>query len=555
MEDGEPLVQRALAARLPVELLTEIINIIAYDPIYDCRGQYLPIDSITISQVCRLWRDVALGSGGKLLWTRAPLRHNDVCVHAFMERSHPLPVSLAIELGAAGVSTTLVSLAAAVTHMDRVEEISFEAIYDETTNFNSEAEDQLRDRVYELLSDCPAPSLKKLTWSFVLDICDEPLSLPTKLFAGRVPDKLRYVRMISTAMTSQNIVLRAPLTSLELGHCMASWDSVDDLLNMLSRMPGLERFIFDNSIYPIVDNYQPSQIYTQRSVNLPYLCTLSFSPGDTPLTLSRIIFGYLHIPVNARVHLVAVINEETQQEDVTLLCDALAAHYHDNNLPDGQKFTFSAISIGLCGLNTDGLILHASHRNSTCLSLVLAEVPRRDRSGRAVMSEIVQSVLSLPITSRTTRFNIKHSNWFAMGRAADWTPLRSCMPELETICISRTALHGLAPVLLAPAQLDNTFPNLNRLYFEGLTFDKGGIAAAFFFVVLTRIAHHRAAHGHPLECILFRVCSGAAKLAEQLAVALPDVEIVHRRGSPDKRLIARKESQWDNGDADIPYPY
>ena len=91
-------------AILPAEVLTAIIvdcivhnSDFASAPFATHVDYYLPDTALSISHVCRMWRGIALGTGGKKLWTHAPLRHNTTCIETFMQRSHPLPVFFKIE--------------------------------------------------------------------------------------------------------------------------------------------------------------------------------------------------------------------------------------------------------------------------------------------------------------------------------------------------------------------------------------------------------------------------------------------------------------------------
>ncbi|KZV73445.1 hypothetical protein PENSPDRAFT_648969 [Peniophora sp. CONT] len=550
MEDGEPLVQRAPIARLPAELVTGIINIIAHDSVHGRWDDYLPDESIAISHVCKFWRDAALGSGGKVLWTRAPLRHSAACVRAFMERSHPLPVFLSVELGDDSIPTSMAALAEAATFMDRVEGLSVRSVYHRDTVLSA-ADRQLHESLHTILSTNIAPSLKTLAWWHEYDMgYDGQPTLPAKLFAEHIPDNLRSVKIVGMALPHEFAALRAPLTSLDLGNCEA-WEYADELLDTLSCMPGLESFIFDAANTSWCSNRWP-QRYEKRSVALPCLRTLCLT--DQPAGVSSHLLAYLRIPVDARIHVEATPEEITPQNDMAQFCQALFAHYHENALPDGQTFTFSTISIGLCGGNSDGLTLHASYRNAPCLSLVVAEAGILSTGSRAVILETVQTILRFPVMAHATQFNISHSNYFAMGNESDWGALQTSFPDLNTICLSRTALYGLAPTLLQPHAPHSgiiIFPSLTSLLFEGLTFVEGDLPAAFYFNALKTVADHRASQGHPLKHIEFRTCSGAATLAQQLSIALPDVQVTHRWGSQNNVLIGMKATQWDHGYTDI----
>ncbi|KZV73447.1 hypothetical protein PENSPDRAFT_750189 [Peniophora sp. CONT] len=550
-EGGKLLVQRTPIARLPVELLTNIIDISAHDPLYGGWDQYLPDVSITISHVCRFWRDAALGPGGKMLWTRVPLRHSAACVRAFMERSNPLLVFLKIELGDTSVPTSLTALAEAVTFMDRVGGISFNSLYDRDEDLN-DVDDQLHRDIYNILSSKPAPSLEIMSWCYAHTLEEAgPTTLPLNLFAGQVPDNLCFLRITGMELPFDHTILRANLTSLELEDCSA-WETVDDLLGTLSRIPALEQISFKAMSQHLVEgDHQLSQAYAQRSISLPRLDTLILT--DSQPDLPGIILFYLRLAIDTRIHIEIELDEDTiPDEDVSILRGALEAHYSD--FADGQKFAFSAVSVGLCGANEYGLSMQASSHGETYLSVVLAPAWPTNTSGNEMMMKAARQLLSISIMSTATRLNISHSNFFAIGRAADWLALRTCVPNLETIAISRDALYGLCPALLAPPDIESgvLFPKLGRIRFEGIAFDEDANLVAFFIVALVFIARHRLRHGHPIKRIKIRRCFGAKKLSEHLSAALPDTDVVWREvGTQGKALVKTEATRWDHGDADL----
>lgn len=521
MSTEERDAQPSPVSRLPTELLTNVINVIINDPTYSQRAGYLPDVSMAISQVCRFWREAAFSPACKALWARVPLRHNADGVDAFMKRSHPLPTILAIELGDTSPPISLLALAQATLYMDRIEHISFQAEYKARAVYDA-VEEERRRRIFLILSAYPAPSLKDFICSCFVEADYDELILPTGLFGGMVPENLRRIQMEGMEIPPEHGLLRASLTSLELSYCTA-WGDIDGLLDSLSCMPGLQRFVLDATPGPVFYNDRPSQSYALRSVNLPRLRTFCIR-GDAKLRMSVLIFAYLRIPNNARLHLSCDFIEALRA-DVTLLCNVLVAHYRSHESKDDQPDAFSSVFIGVCGGNTAGLVLQASvHGNVPRLSLALSGVwPPNAR--RAAITSVAYTVLSLPAARRVKRLDVAHINWFALGRVADWSPLHKYLPELHSIHVSQSNLHGLAPLLLSPSTTGTpiAFTNLSRLHIAGVTFDKKGLRAAFFFVALTRIAQYRAARGHPLKSITFRSCQDAAELVELLSNVLPRV--------------------------------
>ncbi|VDC06619.1 unnamed protein product [Peniophora sp. CBMAI 1063] len=544
METEERNAQPSPISRLPTELLTTVIKVIIHDPTYSHRGEYLPGVSIAVSQVCRFWREAAFSPACRALWAHVPLRHNADCVDAFMKRSHPLPTIVAIELGNTSTPTSFLALAQAMLHMDRIGCISFHTEYQAEMAYDPVEED-LRRRVYDILSAHPAPSLKDFIWSCLIDDGFDDLILPTSLFGGRVPESLRRVRMEGTEIPLEHTILRANLTSLDLTWCMA-WRDIDGLLDSLSCMSGLQHFVLDATL---LWNDGSSQSYDLRSVDLPCLRTFCIR-GDATLRMSALVFAYLRIPINTRIHLSCDFGEALQA-DVTLLCNGLVAHYRSHEPKDGTPDTFSSVSVRVCGANTDGLVLGASVRGGTPrLSLALSGA-WPPKAHRARITSVVHTILSLPAARHARRFDVAHINWFALGRVADWFPLHTYLPDLDSIHVSRSNFRGLAPLLLSPSSTEapTAFTSLKQLHITSLTFDTKGPEAAFFFVALTRIAHYRAACGHPLKSIVFRSRWYATVFVKLLSNVLPEVDV---REEKDGTMDHALETFYnEGGDRDI----
>ncbi|KZV73456.1 hypothetical protein PENSPDRAFT_648979 [Peniophora sp. CONT] len=142
---------------------------------------------------------------------------------------------------------------------------------------------------------------------------------------------------------------------------------------------------------------------------------------------------------------------------------------------------------------------------------------------------VANQFLGISILSTATRLNVSHSEFFTIGRAADWLALRTSVPNLEAIVISRDALHGLCPALLAPPDIESgitLFPKLSHLSFQSIDLDEDTYYTAFSLIALVSIARHRLRHGYPIKRIEFSQCSGARKLADDLSAALPDTDVV-----------------------------
>ncbi|KZV73441.1 hypothetical protein PENSPDRAFT_750183 [Peniophora sp. CONT] len=295
-----------LNAILPVEVLSAIlVDHIVDDPDFaSVPHGYLAELSISISHVCQLWRSIAFSPVGKRLWTHAPLRHKAAaCVDAFMQRSHPLPIFLKIEIIntrlTVKVSPALSAVESAFKYSSRVATISLSFAFDHVRH--DVDEHTKYERILELLDNHPFPSLEFLYWYAWADYAGHFPS--STLFALQPVRSLRrsYLRNIHVGWP--NPLLSAPLTTLVLD-ISGGWQTFDTYPTALSSMPTLET-LSTNRIGFLETLPGWSSEHQLRSISLPRLKRLALS--DT-LTTVAMLFAYLHVPVDCQIDMDVRVN-------------------------------------------------------------------------------------------------------------------------------------------------------------------------------------------------------------------------------------------------------
>ncbi|KAH9857714.1 hypothetical protein C2E23DRAFT_881283 [Lenzites betulinus] len=205
-------------------------------------------DLITITHVCRHWRDIALQA--PVLWTRIALKHPEG-VRTFLDRSKALPLTVSLSTDQLPIVATVRSLTAEI-HRTRSLKVCIppSLALDVVAKKLMKATPQLEELWIEKL---PTPRGSRLAQNVSLE--------PPMVFDG--------------APLLRSLVLRGMnLPYLPLGPCALTNISLEDLLpppaillDLLDRCPSLERL-------RIHGPFNVEEIWSARSVRLSHLKTL-----------------------------------------------------------------------------------------------------------------------------------------------------------------------------------------------------------------------------------------------------------------------------------------
>ncbi|KAI0314815.1 hypothetical protein OF83DRAFT_1135101 [Amylostereum chailletii] len=217
-------------AEVPIELLMEMFAYLPHlEPPVDSK-KYSPPTWLNVTAVCQRWRSAAFAC--KELWTVLPLHHPTLS-HFCLEHSRPHPIILNADIPAAPIWSNVYT---AVTELDRVREITIEDVI--PNKF-----DTLKMR---LLATAPAPRLEILNLKYQL--AEHPCTIPKDIFAGTPPANLRELRLDSCTMQHHSPLLLTSLVVLQLQSCVGVWESADEMVATLSRMPQLETLSIEGRV-------------------------------------------------------------------------------------------------------------------------------------------------------------------------------------------------------------------------------------------------------------------------------------------------------------------
>ncbi|KZV73448.1 hypothetical protein PENSPDRAFT_732940 [Peniophora sp. CONT] len=552
---------------LPDEVLSLVFGAVAQA----VRGAHKRlVVALSVSQVCRFWRMVALGPGGRTLWKNIPIWSTVDCARAFIERSAPLPFSLVIELGDTKWPTYVPALAEAALSMHRAGAIEVVDLYDREESLS--AEEAARDeKIYQILNTTTAPLLAKLDMTFVhiAPPYDDPPLLSPDFLGGEIPQALRILNITGRRIMPDSAFLRASLTALIITSCRV-WNNIDEVLGTLSHMPGLEVLVLESEVNTFCPHATDAfmEYNHERFVPLPRLKVLKIE--DDAFTAPLLILAYLRVPLSTRVHLFPASSDydsfmaaeegpllETRvAHDIALLRLALTAHFQAGTGPSALVAPFNTIAIAQDG-NGWNFVFHAVYESESQDASPIGEFTfryyagPRSAAGRRRLAAVANALLTLPVMSQADLLIVSHDGLYGSGCSADWTPLCGFFPKLVNLAVSRGAIHGVLPAL----RNEHLFPGIESLTIAGVRLEDNeddAARTAHYLISMHDTLRARAASAHKIPSINFCDCFGVDKLARTLKRLSPDMKVCASGLSTLEGALEREEA-WDDADEDIRY--
>ncbi|KAI0058889.1 hypothetical protein BV25DRAFT_1829640 [Artomyces pyxidatus] len=428
--------------RVPNEIIREIFSCIPSFGV--CALEIL----INASQVCRLWRALALDMKG--IWTDITLSSTDgnsTCqVELALERSIPRPITLRITDLSSRKAGYRKLVLRAIHELSRMGGLHI----DHMGNWDS-VDLWLVEDIAQVLRTYQAPLLEELRLFY--GNASELLK-DGNLFAGHIPTKLRVLEVATHVL--HPIILRAPLTRLRLRNIQD-----DGLLDILRALPSLEHLdIFTE--YMVNDDVP----FSCPSVDLPKLRDVTF--GGYFTTVTRFM-RFLDFPTNADIHLEFYCrrsNPHSSFNELSWTCDGRLASVIASGL------YFQNLSIVSPDLRHEVVDYAVTVLNPVYPSRGGPHLPREislsflhgdqfsDQVGLVTPRLLsflpaVRSLRTLTVNSGNLRF------------LAEWESLSERLHGVVSITVSGVAAQGLAMGL---CQGGRFFPHLTTLSIENVKF-------------------------------------------------------------------------------------
>ncbi|KAI0062646.1 hypothetical protein BV25DRAFT_1825153 [Artomyces pyxidatus] len=433
------------AYRTPIEIYQEIFS---YIPLLVPDSLMLHF-STAVSQVCRHWRRLALEM--KELWTFIVVdpRNYTQRVRLALERSHPLPIVLHIEVIASDKDEYRKIVLHALGHISRARDLFINGA-------GLHEYEEFLDEVTAVLESHPAPLLESFQASYFTDLPE------ASLFLGQVPPKLRTVRMF--ACYTHSLLLRAPLTHLYLSEM-----EMVDILDLLDKLPSLEVMKLEAPALAEIDTFLPPP------VALPNLQSLELA-GRSVDSIVRFM-GFLDVPCDADLSL-RVFGGDLIESTFNTAMESMAAVYAGqigDALEAGLVFRDLTIGPSKPWGDDNTLTLHnptsvqatenedddpPSLPSSMILSMTWSHQFGDER-------RMIPRILSfMPATDSYETLNVTGKR---LRLLQDWVDIALHDPKVSRIIANGIAAHG---VVMALNQTDiPVFPRLDTLCITDLTLE------------------------------------------------------------------------------------
>ncbi|VDC06261.1 unnamed protein product [Peniophora sp. CBMAI 1063] len=333
--------------KLPPELLVHIFEFLIPDDSshWSYTAETCLDDPRALSQVCSHWRAISLDI--KSLWTTVPIR-NELWARLSLERSRPLPLEVPIwlegdDLQVAARKSSFYfydihdALQAAFSESHRIRVLRIEI-----SALDYGILDWLGRKLFTFLTSSEIPTLEHLD----VDLKWYGAARTYPSFLGQqTPNNLRHLSLCDVDQDYLPCphLFVAPLTALELGSGQI-WESVEDALEALSRIPTLEILRIrragdgDEERLSAIPEFNIFELALgARSVSLPKLKTLDLYET---MELIACLMKYLAIPTSAHIRLQAMQNPEDEGfvlDFVNIIASALSSH-HESVMKEGRPF-------------------------------------------------------------------------------------------------------------------------------------------------------------------------------------------------------------------------
>ncbi|THU75336.1 hypothetical protein K435DRAFT_287217, partial [Dendrothele bispora CBS 962.96] len=272
----------ASISKLPPEILSTIFLLYNDGIPYNHCDHWHSLAWIRVSHICRHWRNVALGCPA--LWSHLNF-FMPASVPEMLLRSKSAPLTIQFTLSYYGASKMIEAFHTSLEQVARIRELSIVI-----TGHNFE-------RLFPR-TDQAAPHLQKLVLNSLLDRM-EVIALPKDFLDGRAPClshlELRNIHLPWSSPLLKNLTT-LKLTRTRL-NSQTTLPTLDQLVEMLGRMPGLETLELENVL--------PSSGSSISEVTLPYLRDIQLG-GDIAGCAN--VLNLISFPYTARMKFGGVVD-------------------------------------------------------------------------------------------------------------------------------------------------------------------------------------------------------------------------------------------------------
>ncbi|KAI0319405.1 hypothetical protein OF83DRAFT_1082278 [Amylostereum chailletii] len=426
---------------LPVEILTNVFTYLIEHP-----GGLSTESPHRLAHVCRHWQAVA--TAFKPLWASVSDNSQLDWIKLKLERSDPVPLSAWVFRGHDADIAYYEKARLVLGELPRIQEMHFTVnrLYRASGSIEDHA--QGRREMVDLLNASPAPVLQYLDITMGDDASgNSPLS--PSIFTGITPPNLRRLELTDCTVPEGYHLLTAALTHLELSNC-AGWDTMDELMDMLERLPLLKMFVYSaDSESPQIREVESRR--ENHSVGLPRLILLK---------LHEDIVAVAHI-----LRLLALLSNtnviiETEDEDASELSPQEIAGLFQPGL---QTWLASAFAAGggfsMCAIEMPGYEDLGFTMKATRLldadDLDDATPPRPLRFDFSMQNftmdtpdlcnALLEMLTQLPGMTNPTAVVAKHTR--LLDTAASWRKITGDWDKVEMLALEERTVYGFIGAL------------------------------------------------------------------------------------------------------------
>ncbi|KAI0066637.1 hypothetical protein BV25DRAFT_1412724 [Artomyces pyxidatus] len=424
--------------RLPVEVLSEIFSYLPHMPApgsQDSHVNQTPPKWAAVTQVCHHWRHVAYSS--KEFWRVLPLASR-AWTQTALQRSQPRPVVVRApsHVEWRSVRRADSSLEMALQHVSRIQELWLED--SEHSSGGSGVGAPLNALMaFEHLAVNAAPCLEIL---FAENSECSGVPIPSVLFNGQYPAALRALYLKGFSLPPTSVLLRSPLTTLELESCASMWATYEHMARILAQMPNLETLKLKMVLPEASDNVAPRVEHVVQFPRTQSVC-LQGNPRQIYKAMHCISF-----PPQAMLELSCVPDGRHISQSTGLIKAVLRYHYSSfiNN-----RVSFKNLHI-MEDLGMPGSVeLKARHADPSG-SLILLIHPSPEGGQPYEFGEAaVEIVSNVPLFHELYYLNVSHH---AFASSTPWFAMNRCAPRLRGVFVHGIAIHGILDAMAVQAK-------------------------------------------------------------------------------------------------------
>ncbi|KZV71506.1 hypothetical protein PENSPDRAFT_664388 [Peniophora sp. CONT] len=260
--------------------------------------------------------------------------------------------------------------------------------------------------------------------------------------------RLTHVALSSASLSKNCLLLKAPLTHLELRTCVL-WDTVKDLLRTFSTLPQLESFIWSRD----VDDYVDSAINIKLRKEPLEMANLSHFEMDHAVDVILAVMKHIILPPSCNIELIAEVDEEYDDPDAFLesLDDVFVRHLASVFPRSGSASFVGFQELSILDLEDEDdvgftarwggpLVTPEDPASSAGLEITLLFPV--DESIGEVAEILIHMFRRWPGTaSSITRLTVDHHDFFEDDRT--WRTVFTCLKYLVDLDVEGLALRTL----------------------------------------------------------------------------------------------------------------